>query len=186
MVPSTIVFVQKCFDTTQIKYIMSMSDDSEDDELKLRLIKIKLRLLQIKREEIQIRRRQKRRRRIAQAPAVNKKRSLLQNPYPDPPVPWPSASLELDKALDFAEELDVFAPKTGAVFSKEKTNVHVVKCIPNRYLSFDNSVFNLINPLLSRVHETYRNVSLQNIMQDKNRNSLLINVKGISSRHLSH
>lgn len=89
-----------------------------------------------------------------------------------------------DLPLDFAEELDVLAPKKGAVFSKEKTTVHAAKRRPNSsYLSFGNSVFNLIVPLLARVHETYRNVCLQNIMLDKDRKSLIINVKGSSSRH---
>jgi hypothetical protein len=89
----------------------------------------------------------------------------------------------LNLPIDFADELDILAPKKGAVFSKEKTVVHAAnKRVNNAYVSFDHPIYSMLPPLLEMVNIKYRETSIQNIMVDREKKSIIINVKGSNSR----
>ena len=85
--------------------------------------------------------------------------------------------------LDFAESLDVCAPRRGAVFRKEKAVVHAAaRRKNNSYLPPTCAVYTLLPKLFMRVHDSYSNLVIQNVMYDLEKKVLTVHVKGVSSR----
>lgn len=85
---------------------------------------------------------------------------------------------------DFAALLDVQPPRHGAIFTAEKNTTRGWARSKNtKYLPIAKELDDLVQPLLQRLHGSYSDCVLQNVMLDSDKKTLIVNVKGSGSRY---
>jgi hypothetical protein len=85
---------------------------------------------------------------------------------------------------DFATSLDIQPKKNGAVFTVEKKMIRGwSRKKSTKYIPIDIELYRLIQPLLRRLHGSYTDCVLHNLMLDSDKKTIIINVKGNGSRY---
>jgi hypothetical protein len=85
---------------------------------------------------------------------------------------------------DFAAEMDIQPPKTGAAFNSEKNQVRgISRRTGTQYLDLTRSSYDTLFSILIRIHKVYAQCSLQNVQLDNVKKVLIINIKGAGMRY---